>query len=246
MNVGLEIRRRREAKGWSQAKVAGLAGMGVSGVSQIETGVRNPSAVTLQKLAQALQVDVADLFPKGQAPLPLEENQGQRGDPFLKALTSYVLRFAEEWENARIEPEELHAKPQLAYEVLSRNEVVQRECYMLMEIISAAIKDAYTPPKWSSERLARWRAEGTTMSPYGLLAKQYEERADIQRLVETMIRIDRLTDLWDISALHARDCIRDVTELRPEPDREEEKFERGAEARRNTASIVMDLYSSVA
>jgi transcriptional regulator with XRE-family HTH domain len=33
-------------------------------VSQIENGVRNPSAVTLQKLAGALDAEVTDFFPK--------------------------------------------------------------------------------------------------------------------------------------------------------------------------------------
>jgi transcriptional regulator with XRE-family HTH domain len=70
MNVGTEIRRAREAKGWSQAKLAGASDMGVSGISQIETGSRNPSVVTLTKIAEALGLEVAELFPKGQASLP--------------------------------------------------------------------------------------------------------------------------------------------------------------------------------
>jgi transcriptional regulator with XRE-family HTH domain len=70
MDVGKEIRRLREANGWSQAKLAGDAGMGISGISQIETGTRNPSAVTLSKIASALGVEVADLFPKEQPRLP--------------------------------------------------------------------------------------------------------------------------------------------------------------------------------
>jgi transcriptional regulator with XRE-family HTH domain len=57
MDVGREIRRLREARGWSQAKLAGATGMGVSGISQIETGARNPSAVTLWKIAGALGVE---------------------------------------------------------------------------------------------------------------------------------------------------------------------------------------------
>ena len=73
MEVGREIRRLREARGWSQAKLAGDTGMGVSGISQIETGARNPSAVTLWKIAGALGVEVGDLFPKAQSPLPFEE-----------------------------------------------------------------------------------------------------------------------------------------------------------------------------
>ena len=65
MDVGKEVRRMREAKGWSQAKLAGASDMGVSGISQIETGARNPSVVTLTKIAEALGVEVTDLFPKG-------------------------------------------------------------------------------------------------------------------------------------------------------------------------------------
>jgi transcriptional regulator with XRE-family HTH domain len=67
--IGREIRRLREEKGWTQAKLAVDAGIGVAAVSLIETGKRNPSATTLAKIAEALGVGVADLFPLGQAPL---------------------------------------------------------------------------------------------------------------------------------------------------------------------------------
>jgi transcriptional regulator with XRE-family HTH domain len=67
--IGREIRRLREEKGWTQAKLAVDAGIGVSAVSLIEAGKRNPSATTLAKIAEALGVGVADLFPLGQAPL---------------------------------------------------------------------------------------------------------------------------------------------------------------------------------
>ena len=62
--VGKEVRRLREAKGWGQTKLAAAADMAVSGVSQIENGHRNPNSATLIKLARALGVEVADLFPK--------------------------------------------------------------------------------------------------------------------------------------------------------------------------------------
>jgi transcriptional regulator with XRE-family HTH domain len=75
MDVGREIRRIREGKGWSQTKLAAAADMGVSGISQIETGARNPSAVTLWKIAEALGVEVGDLYPKAQASLPLEDGK---------------------------------------------------------------------------------------------------------------------------------------------------------------------------
>jgi transcriptional regulator with XRE-family HTH domain len=68
--VGREVKKLREAKGWSQTRLAVEAGMSVSGISMIENGHRNLSTVTLAKLAEALGVEVRDLFPLEQAPLP--------------------------------------------------------------------------------------------------------------------------------------------------------------------------------
>jgi transcriptional regulator with XRE-family HTH domain len=73
--VGQEVKRLREARGWIQAKLAVEAGMAPSAVNQIENGKRSPSASSLNKLALALGVEVVDLFPKAQAPLPLELDQ---------------------------------------------------------------------------------------------------------------------------------------------------------------------------
>jgi transcriptional regulator with XRE-family HTH domain len=95
MEIGREIRRLRESKGWSQAKLAGNAGMGISGISQIETGSRNPSAVTLSKIAEALGVEVADLFPKAQAPLP-DFGRARRLSLALEA----VFVVAQAWETS--------------------------------------------------------------------------------------------------------------------------------------------------
>jgi transcriptional regulator with XRE-family HTH domain len=69
MTVGKVIRQMREERGWSQAKLGVLSGTGPSGISQIETGRRNPSAATLERIAKALEVEVRDLFPLAQAPL---------------------------------------------------------------------------------------------------------------------------------------------------------------------------------
>jgi transcriptional regulator with XRE-family HTH domain len=77
--IGREIRRLREEKDWSQAQLAVYAGSSQPTVNQVESGKRNPSTRTLEKFADALGVEVADLFPKAQAPLQLEL-EAQRGD----------------------------------------------------------------------------------------------------------------------------------------------------------------------
>lgn len=104
-DVGREVRRLREERGWSQAKLAAAADMAVSGISQIETGVRSPSAATLTKLARALGLEVADLFPKAQAPRP--KLPGEVYDPraselrrenYLSALLVFATRQHMAWE----------------------------------------------------------------------------------------------------------------------------------------------------
>jgi transcriptional regulator with XRE-family HTH domain len=74
-HVGQQVRNLREAKGWKQAKLAVEADLAISGVSQIENGKRNPNSETLVKLARALEVEVGNLFPKGQSPLPFEHGE---------------------------------------------------------------------------------------------------------------------------------------------------------------------------
>jgi transcriptional regulator with XRE-family HTH domain len=103
MNVGTQIRWVREAKGWSQAKLAAGADMGVSGISQIETGARNPSVATLSKIAEALEVDVAALFPKAQSRSSPEPKlfygiKGERREYDFQAARDGLDRFCAYWE----------------------------------------------------------------------------------------------------------------------------------------------------
>ena len=109
MDVGREIRRLREARGWSQAKLAGDTGMGVSGISQIETGARNPSAVSLAKIAGALGVEVGDLFPKAQAPLPdlEDERREDRRAAALRDVLEDLRLTAERYERYHTAQEKL-------------------------------------------------------------------------------------------------------------------------------------------
>jgi transcriptional regulator with XRE-family HTH domain len=68
-----ELRRIREERGMSQGDLAAASGVDRVTINQVERGRRKPSLGTLEKLATALGVELADLFPKAQAPLPLEE-----------------------------------------------------------------------------------------------------------------------------------------------------------------------------
>jgi len=60
---GEQIHKIRVDLGWSQAQLADMAGVSRTVVSDIETGkCKNPSIITLWKLAHALGVSLAELF----------------------------------------------------------------------------------------------------------------------------------------------------------------------------------------
>jgi transcriptional regulator with XRE-family HTH domain len=73
----LEVKRLRKEREWNQTELAYHAGLAPSVISQIENGKRDPTARTLRKLAEALGVEVGDLFPKPQAPQPSLEDAAQ-------------------------------------------------------------------------------------------------------------------------------------------------------------------------
>jgi transcriptional regulator with XRE-family HTH domain len=62
MNIGDNIKRIREAKKLSQKEVITAIGMGAAQYSRIENGKTDPSVSTLERVAQALGVELAELF----------------------------------------------------------------------------------------------------------------------------------------------------------------------------------------
>lgn len=98
----------REERGLSRAGVAALSGLNPATITRIEKGERSPTVETLEKLAVALDVELADFFPKAQAPLPLEFRvavgleEPSEASPieasFLDAWTEYIRERARSWE----------------------------------------------------------------------------------------------------------------------------------------------------
>jgi XRE family transcriptional regulator, fatty acid utilization regulator len=137
--IGEEVRRQREELGLTGAQLAARAGLAPSAVSQIETGKRSPSSMSVMKLADALGVEVGQLYPKkAQAPLPLEEPEWgvTPGSPFSaeRALTlADSDSFRREAKGASVEELQQTAlelaafmKPQTLEEPSSREETYRR------------------------------------------------------------------------------------------------------------------------
>jgi len=58
---GLNVRQRREALGLSQLKAAEKADLDPTYISGIERGVRNPSLLSMVRVAKALDVTISEL-----------------------------------------------------------------------------------------------------------------------------------------------------------------------------------------
>src|SRR5215211_6809183 len=63
------VRQIRKERGWSQERTAAEAGIDRVTLVHIESGKSSPTVDTLQKLADALGVEVADFFPRTQSAL---------------------------------------------------------------------------------------------------------------------------------------------------------------------------------
>ncbi len=62
-NVGERIRKLRKKVELSQLQLAEKSKMDLTSISEIESGLRNPSLKTLHKIALALKVPLKDLIP---------------------------------------------------------------------------------------------------------------------------------------------------------------------------------------
>jgi transcriptional regulator with XRE-family HTH domain len=72
MRALTQVRRER---GLSQQGLADASGVNKATINQIERGRRSPNVETLEKLAEALSVEVADFFPKVEPRLPFEVDE---------------------------------------------------------------------------------------------------------------------------------------------------------------------------
>lgn len=169
-DVGREVRRLREERDWSQAKLAVEAGMAVSAVNQIENGKRSPSAASLAKLANALDVEVRDLFPLGQTPLFRERPEKEREERRREVMGEAFARLIDEW-GRLVEKRESPA--------LSRS--IATSCHMAIHAITAA-----------ADLVGRWGSGQLTEEEFARIKDEYEaERAEWWALQDQLYEIAR-------------------------------------------------------
>jgi transcriptional regulator with XRE-family HTH domain len=90
------VRRIRKGRGWSQERTAAEAGIDRVTLVHIETGRSSPTVETLQKLAVALGVEVADFFPRAQSTLFVsDDSAGRDAGAFAGGAARVLADWAE-------------------------------------------------------------------------------------------------------------------------------------------------------
>jgi transcriptional regulator with XRE-family HTH domain len=90
-DVGNRLKRLRKARGLSMRELAAKADVAASFVSRIEAGKASPTIMTLQKLLEALGVEVVDFFQRSDALDPARQVVFKRGD--MQILAEFDRRW---------------------------------------------------------------------------------------------------------------------------------------------------------
>lgn len=88
-DVGSAIRAWRQAKRLTQTDIRNRAGISRSYLSRIESGRMIPSLATMEKLASALELHVAELL----HPVEQDESEGVLQDEFIQQLRPLLKRL---------------------------------------------------------------------------------------------------------------------------------------------------------
>lgn len=91
MNLGESIRNIRREKGLSQGEMQKRTGILRSYLSRVENGHTVPSFATLQRLASAMEVNLADFFPNNDPP---SADSGSAPPDYLQELKSYIPQLS--------------------------------------------------------------------------------------------------------------------------------------------------------
>ena len=85
-----ELKRLRMRRGYSQRQLATRSGIDQGSISDIEAGKRSPSVSTLERLVGAMDAEMADLYPKVQAPLFDEEGQWRSSEAVRESCARII------------------------------------------------------------------------------------------------------------------------------------------------------------
>ena len=163
------IRQLRKERGLSQVKLAVMADMDPATLNRLERGTGNPNLKTLERVAEALGVEVADFFPKAARRSSLEPSLFYNGAEderrseqlkHLRAWRAFVWKLKQRWEE---EP------PQTS-----------REIAVVLDTMQALIDEGAFEQPQEQITASDWRtaSEGIELQALFLGLKRLNEIAD--------------------------------------------------------------------
>jgi transcriptional regulator with XRE-family HTH domain len=200
-----EVKRLRRLKGLSQVELAELAGVSAYTVTEIETGHREPRGSTLRKLAAALDVEVADFFPKAPAPLSLDATAAGAGvpeDPAMAAahisgVLGHAAKLSAGWnKDVKLYVQDGRAVPAYrTFEMSCAVTVLYQQYFSAIEVLQRdAMKKGLDPDvaTWDAPSKQRLIDSGSAVRAlselYGLIARSptsaAEDRGNLQARLE--------------------------------------------------------------
>ena len=97
VSLGAAIARRREAVGMTQRELGDVTGVGQTGVSRIESGIRKVDTIELVSIAEALGLEIGQLVDlargAGQASVDVVALRGGNETPELIEAIEWVQEF---------------------------------------------------------------------------------------------------------------------------------------------------------
>lgn len=186
-----DLRRMREEAGLTQVSLAKVSGVDRATINKVEQGKRSPSIETLEKLAEALDIEVADFFPKAQAPLPFEVESATGLQPLNRADESVMEALADQWRkvleeyNRELPEEESH------WGLVQRGRALMllewaREV-MRTTIAFEVVGEELWPrpgPRYKAALQEMEEVSSAASSKAGRMFKRAETNADFQRIVK--------------------------------------------------------------
>jgi transcriptional regulator with XRE-family HTH domain len=144
------IRQLRTKRGLSQAKLAVMADMDPATLNRLERGTGNPNLKTLERVADALGVEVADFFPKAPGRSSLEPSllNGLEEERRPAILARGVADAVDKWDATVSNPD---ASP---YEISAAVDAALDLGGALAGQLGEPSTLGYSPERWEGIRLA--------------------------------------------------------------------------------------------
>ncbi len=93
MNIGSAIKQVRQHFGISQVELSERTGLSQTSISQIESGAKNPSKKTIDKICEAFDIPVAILYVMGMEDADVPVSRKKAYEQLYPAMKDFAIQM---------------------------------------------------------------------------------------------------------------------------------------------------------